>query len=335
MTKQDHLFHSSTSNHWYTRPLIGDKSFLERIINVFDKPKVPKEVISRYQNLLKQIGDQASIAHEMHDIKFTNPEFICYIMLILYFKQPGVNYGGLANNYELLTVALATKNSFLKIEEIEFKFRGRKQQQFYKYVEEKLKQNLNKNEFNQELKQKITEIIPELMTEEGKLAIKTYEEALNKISDYNLGLKLLARFKEHEMSSFIILIKLVEYVDGLIKTNLQDLVSCELTVQTHLDIFERLGKIIEIPSQKNTVQTYAQMMQYITLGKKHEESYAKFLAFITVLVKWQELYQQSLTITKSYQPEKYTQPREFNQEIRGLELYTKYKDYLGLVSKKH
>ena len=334
MTKNIDKLNPATEKPWYNRPLIGEETLLEIILGSFYKKKVPQEAIKLHQNIFQAVYNQSGIVQQLDDAKFTNPEFVFYIKLILSIKKGAGQYSGLAYNYELLSVAFATKESFIKLEEIEFKYRARKQQELYTYVEKMLEENLSTVDFKREMKEKIASIRPNLQTQEGILAVNSYEQALEKISDSSLGLKLLARFKKYEMSNFTILRKLGEFVDSLTQTDIKDLTNFELIVRTNQEVFQRLGKIIEIPANKNKSQTYAQMMQYITLGKKHEYAYPKFQSLVSALLKWEEFYLKLLPVRQTYIPKKYKQPREFREEIPGLNIYKKYQEYLEIVSQK-
>lgn len=140
---------------WWNKPIVGDKSIVEQILNRFHKPTVPQDIIFLYERNLKQMHPLAEVVRSLDKEKFTNQEFLHYVRINLLLKKNAEDYRGLKNCYDLLKVAFLTKDSFIKIEEIEFRYRGSKQQEFYQYVDHLLGESSEEINFNhQNLKRK-------------------------------------------------------------------------------------------------------------------------------------------------------------------------------------
>lgn len=323
--------HVEQQSSWWNKPVIGEESVVESLVSLLNKETVPQDITLNYAHNLEKITALGEQIQKYDKEKFTNQEFVFYVMINLYIKKNLDDYIGLNNSYELLKVAIATQHNFIKIEEIEFRHRGSKQQDFYRHVESLLEKNQPREEFNASIKSKLEEILPDLFTEEGKIALDSYHKALQEISFFDLGLRLLARFKRYEFSNFIILRKLREFITQIISQDLRIMSNLDLIVKSNYDIFERLGKIIEIPEQKNNPKTYSQILQYVALSSKHDLSFIQFQELVNLLIKWQQPYQENALIRETYNPKKYKQPKEFAKEIKGLPIYQKYQEYLGLI----
>lgn len=274
------------------------------------------------------MNSYAEVAQNLDREKFTNEEFLFYVRITLLLKKGLEDYKGLQNYYELLAIALATKESFLKIEEIEFRYRGTKQQEFYQYVYSLLNESYTPTEFNGAVQEKLLEVNEQLFTIEGQEALNAYQKSLLTISDYNLGLRLLALFKKYEYGNFTLLRKLGEFIEKLIKQDLRSLNNFMLVVKTNYNVFERLGKIIELPENKSVPTTYAQMLQYLALQSKHMLSYSQFQELVAILLKWQIPYAENQAILETYNHKEYKYPKSFGKPKPGIGIYGKYSNYL-------
>jgi hypothetical protein len=96
----------------------------------------------------------------------------------------------------------------------------------------------------------------------------------------------------------------------------------------HYDDFDALGKIININGKQSSPDTYARILQYMALEKRHEKSYDQFEQLMNLMRKWYPFYQAIIGIREEYSDKDYRKPKDFTKEIPGLELYHKYKNYL-------
>lgn len=93
-------------------------------------------------------------------------------------------------------------------------------------------------------------------------------------------------------------------------------------------VFEQIAPIIGVLEKKRTPQTFAKIIQYITLEYKYGTSVNKFKQFIVELRKWQQSYNYLQEIRAQYSREEYKLPEAFQANIPGEEIYQKYEDFL-------
>ncbi|WP_342596769.1 hypothetical protein VKI21_12670 [Cyanobacterium aponinum UTEX 3222] len=96
------------------------------------------------------------------------------------------------------------------------------------------------------------------------------------------------------------------------------------------DVFIKLGRIIGVPKTKETPDTYARLLQYLALSKKHEQTREQFIKLIQVLKPWQGFYRTITDIREQYSANQYNLPEEFTQEIPGLSIYENYQQYINI-----
>jgi hypothetical protein len=322
---------------WWNRPLWGNQSFVEWFSSIwqngvnlgFTKEEIPSSTVELYRNLYSQLKNVAAIARTIDNEKFSSREFVNFLNINAQINQNTGAYQGLKQSIELLRVALETKDSFLKIEATETRYRGYAQQEFYEYIYQLLAKNLNGDKFRESAQTELVEVIPKIKTEEGKAAIQSYVNQLEILSENELGLKLLFLFKQYDLSNFALLRTVAEIADSFYDKNLENIKEFMVVVQINVDLFLKLGQIIQVPQAKNVPETYALILQYIALRHRHQNSFGQFQQLLTLLKNWVNLYNPLATIRTEYPPEQYQQPKLFEEEIPGLFLYNKYQRYLN------
>lgn len=167
-----------------------------------------------------------------------------------------------------------------------------------------------------------------MRTEEGRTALQSYLKELYTLSEHELGLKLLSLFKQYQLTDFSVLKTISDIVDSLEKKDLHDLKGLVVTVKVNYEVFEKLGQIIGVPRSKSEPNTYGKIIQYIGLTYKYQTSYSKFQELVVLLSEWQKHYQSVIGVRQEYPVGEYKQPKDFAQEIPGMNLYLKYKNYL-------
>lgn len=295
----------------------------------FGKESVPDDAIELHNKKIREITPLAQKIVRMDDEKFTNKEFSLYVKIRIKVETEAQEYQQVCRSIKYLEVAIAASGSYLKTEQTELRYRSRKQQEFYQFVIDNITDDVNKNAFRDRLKNKLDEILPSINSEEGKAALKTYLVEINKISQYDLGLKLLSLFKKYELSDFTILRKVSDLVE---KTASQDLLTAnelKLTVIENYEDFEKLAPIVGISDDNLKPELFVQMLQYLGLGRKHEKSYSQFQSLIEAIKKWRKSYKSINIIRQQYHSEEYNIPKEFYTTIPGENIYHKYKTHLN------
>ena len=294
----------------------------------FGKPKVPEGSVNLHARSFKEITLIGNKAEKINNEKFGNEEFLLLLRIKINMSKEAEGYQGLQDCVDLLQAGIIAQKSFLRLEQTELRYRSRKQQEFYQYVADNLKEHQAREAFATKVKQKQTEILPLITTEEGRAAIDTYAKEINVLSKYKLGLKLLALFKQYELKDFSILKNVADVAEGLAGKDLvnsDDLVS---PVLENYESFEKLGPIIGISAVESTPQAYAKILQVIGLTNRHGKAYLEFAQLVELLKKWEKPYQAISLVRQEYTEDKYSIPAEFKEDIPGIGVYQKYAEYL-------
>lgn len=325
---------SAQKKSWWNIPLIGKNSLIQMIQGWFgenislSQSSVPESTIEIYKDSISQLRNISAIAKTIDNAKFTTKEFMALLRINNLIKKDSGEYKGLQNSIDLLRVAFETKDCFAKIEATESRFHSYSQQEFYNYVFELLERNVEKDKFKELVQKQLISIIPKVKTEEGKIALQSYVNQLEILSEDQLGLKLLFLFKQYDLSNFALLINVAKIADTFHDKNLESLNDFLIVIQVNAEMFLKLGEIIQIPKEKNKPDTYAQILQYIALRNRHQNSFAQFQSLVKLLQDWKQFYDPIVTIQQQYPPDKYTQPSLFKQEVPGFNLYEKYKEHI-------
>jgi hypothetical protein len=165
-------------------------------------------------------------------------------------------------------------------------------------------------------------------TEEGKIALQAYQTELERLAEYELGLKLLSLFKAYQLADYSILRTISEMVENFREKQTIDYPGLVALVISKYDVFEKLKNIIGVADNKSKPETYARMLQYITFSYRHGKSYAKFAELLQVMRKWYLPYQAILEIRKQYPNSSFIRPKQFSEAIAGVEIYEKYRKSL-------
>lgn len=312
---------------WWNRPIYL-QDFFKNAVTPFNKPPVPEDLVALHNRALQHTQNFAQPAKAVENEKFGSTEFTVFAKIKYYLARNLGEYKGLSRSIELLQVAIRAKDYYLKIEQTELRYRGSKQQELYNCVMELLSQDLTKDEFQKRVKQKLAEVLPLVKTEEGRQALQTYTEALENLSEDELGLKLLSLFKQYQLADYSILRTISDITVKLQKEDLYDIKGLIVTVRLKYEVFEKMGKIIGIKGRKSNPEVYAKMLQYIAMNYKYGITYVQFDQLLKLLKQWEEPFKQVVAIREEYTSKEYKQPKTFAEEIPGLELYKKYQEFL-------
>lgn len=318
---------------WWNRPLWGNQSFMAWLTGLmrsqsFSRQEIPESTVQLYANSFNQLKNISAILRTIDNAKFTSKEFVEFLMIQRQFESDQGKFEGLKNSIELLRVALETKESFLKIEATESRYRSFSQQEFYEYVNELLQQDITVSEFQEGARQQMNRVIPKIKSDEGKAAIQAYVNHLDTVCKDKLGLKLLYLFKQYDLSNFSLLRTVGEIADSFYDKDLDSIKEFMVVVQVNADIFLKLGQIIQVPQSKNVPDTYAITLQYIALRNRHQNSFGQFQQLLELLRQWENYYNPLAAIGKEYPPNEYKQPEIFKADIPGLDIYKKYEKYI-------
>lgn len=335
-------------------------SFLNQDISSLKKEQSGTEIISDvslniHNQALAEIKVLSKIAKTLDNPSFNNPDFLFYLKIKSFFASNKDQYQGLENSAELLRLAVKAQANFLQIEQTELRYRSTKQQEYYdfvlKFLGEKFAEENNNNEleqsgiiakkkdkkeyspeeFKKEIRVKLEEIKSTIKTPQGQEALEDYTKALEALAEQkDIGLKLLYLFKKYNLGDLSILRTISDMIIYLQDKNMQSTKGMQDLVVKNEAIFIKVGRIIGIPKTKENPETYARILQYLALSKKHENFVEQFSKLILLLKQWQGYYKTITDVREQYPASKYQLPEEFKQEIPGLSIYQTYAEYITI-----
>jgi hypothetical protein len=289
-----------------------------------DKSKVSDKSIFLHNRLMQEIQRLAARLQHLDDDKFTEAEFLRFLRWENDISQGKNEYRDLKEPIQLLQVGLNAKNSFLSLEQAEFRYRGSRQQEFYKYIICLLQKDLTKEQFRTEIENKLTETLPTLMTEEGQQALISYAQELYKLAETNLALKLMLLFKQYDSQNYSVLRAIADIIEKTHGKNLLDPKLITSLVTFHYDDFEKVSKIIGLSKTYCTLENYIKMLQYLGLSYRHSKDYYDFKELISLVEQWQKSYKSMTLIRQQYDRKEYDLPQDFLKPIPGEKVAKKY-----------
>ncbi len=323
-----------TPKNWWQKGIFSEKGLIGKWLHRWfghlfrTKEGISESTIFLYNRAMSDIRILGKNMQIIDNEKFGNDEFLVFIKIKYLLNKNLDEYAGLLQSIQLLQLAIDTKDSFIAIDQTELRYRGSKQQDFYQYIEELLANHSSTQSFRQNVQLKLSETIPQTKTEEGKIALNSYSKHLDRLSENELGLKLLSLFKAYQLADYSVLREISELVQSLNKRDLQDYQALVSLVMTNYSSFEKLRKIISVSDKNNNPETYARMIQYIGLSYRHSLSYIKFEELMGITKRWFRPYQTALSIRAAHPPHQYKQPIDFAPEFLGEDVYFKYLKWL-------
>lgn len=322
---------ASASLPWWKLPVFGEGGIIARLLGKLfggGKLEIPETVQSVHNAEMMALRIFAKSMEAIDTYKFSNQEFILYIK-IKYCLDKGLDeYEGLAQSLKFLQAAIEAKDSFLRLDQTELRYRSLKQQEFYQYIETILADHEDRSAFNAQVKAKLAELLPEVKTDEGKIALQEYQKELERLAKFELGLKLFSLFKAYQLADYTILTTISNMVVSIREKDSIDYKTLSALVIGKYDVFEKLKTIIGVSDRKHKPDTYARMLQVIALGYRHQKSYPIFAELLQILRQWYRPYRAILGIRGEYPAAQYKIPKSFTDPLVGVEIYEKYRKAL-------
>lgn len=313
---------------WWNRPVFGKGSLFESLFRKFTKSEISENVLRFHAREMMNLRDLTKIIQSIDNEKFGSEEFLAFIKLKYLLGQQTGDYQELKRSITLLQLAIEAKDSFISIDQIELRFRGSKQQQFYEFIESLLTHYESPEAFREQLQEKLAKQILEVKTEEGKVALQSYAQHLDRLSQDELGLQLLSLFKTYKLADYSILRIISELIESLRTRDLRDTKGILSLVLINFEIFEKLKQIIGVKESQHRPENYALMIQYIGLSHRYQSSSLKFEELMVVMRKWMKPYLAVQGIREAHPDSEFKQPKGFTEPIPGIAIYEKYRKWL-------
>jgi hypothetical protein len=289
------------------------------------KKKVPQSDRQQHQQELNSLKNLVRRAEHLDSEQFQKQEFSIFSKIKTYIAHNVNEYADLNHVVDLLNVAIEAQKSFASIYQIESQYYSRGQQEFYNFVTELLnREDLSRLKFRELVLDRANIVCEILTTNEGKGAINTYAKEVSKIAEHDFGISLLRLFKKNQMSDYALIGGIRESIDQLDNVNLVDLDGLMLIVLEKSTVFEKIGAVLDLKDEANSAETHRQVLQFIGLKKRYQESYITFQQLLLSVKEFHHYYQSIITIREKYPINVYRVPAEFTIELPGLKLYKKY-----------
>jgi hypothetical protein len=316
---------------WKSRELKAN-TWWDKLTAKWRKPPVLESDRFLHKRDLDKLIALSQKAEAIDAEKFSNEEFKIFFKIKSFISRSLGEYANLDEIIEMLNAAIITQNSFLSIEQTESRYCSAIQQKLYHHVQNLLNEGVTPEVLNQEIKDKLEQLSPQLKTEEGRLALQSYASEMGKVTAHPLGIKLLTLFKAYHFDDYSTIRTVASAINRLDSVNLLDIDGIMMLVIEQFDAFEKIGPIVGVTPEYNRPETYSKILQYIGLKSAHEASYAQFQELLSLLSKW-EIHARSIReIRHKYKAGEYEIPKEFTMELPSTELYEKFKDRVESAS---
>ena len=312
---------------WWNRPLIGDKSLLERIKAFLFRKSVGPEAIDFHDTTFKKIDNLSMRMASLDWEKFGQKEFLAFVRISRMLEQGEENYANLMMPMALLRAGLTAHQSFTSLEQIEFTHRGLKFNEFYNFVNDLCFKRVQPEVFARQTKAKSAEMFNLFKTREGREALRRYTMHLSKIGQDQLSLNLLYAFKRLQLRSYTIFRIVSDILKKLKRSDLLDSDILSTQIIQNYDSFEKLGDLIGLRPEQQNIQTYTLVFQYLAMTERHARAYEQFQSLTAQFKLWRDLAQKLSQIRQQYPASEYRVPKQFSSKIPGSRLYEKYSQY--------
>lgn len=329
----------STSNYLHIMMLVNHQGFdatettsssgfFGRMVGRITGKPVPEAVIQFHHKTFRELSSKAWHVQRLQVEKFDNSEFAMFIRIQRDLHLNRGKHKSIKHAVELLEVSLAVKDSFLLIEQTEMRFRSSMQQKFYGFINQLLTKNYTPQKSLELVGKAFKKIYKHIKTQQGRAVMKDYVGAIKIIFRHRFGIELLTLFKKSKLKYYTMLFNISRLVKTMRKKDVRDLRKLAVIVHEHRADFEQLGKILEIPQELNSPNTYARMVQYITLKHRHQTSAAQFQKLMQRLVDWEDSFYVLMEIRREYTTQKYQPINEFFSSVPAWDIYRKYKRHI-------
>jgi len=317
---------------WSNLPekILGDEGLYQHLLEVFGqaKPKVSESDLFLYNKALNEIEKIAQQAISIDNEKFSQSEFVLFAKVQYCFNNDSGSYQGLKPYLKRLQSAFKAQQIYTTLSQIEMGCMGSKQQVFYDYCHQLLQQNLSGEALSHQVAIKLTEILTQVKTDTGKIHLESYAEAMNQLAPDPTAIAILNRFKGEQQGDYATMKTIVEVMNRFKEADVSDLRTVMHATMAYYDDFEILGEIIDLPEARRSPDTYARLLQYLALEKRHQLSFMQFQGLVNVLRQWYKPFRVLTSLRKLYPAEQFRQPGVFQFPIPGLALFKKHQNSL-------
>jgi hypothetical protein len=311
---------------WWDQPRWRGKSWGQHLCSTVYKPPVPQGMEFMHRREFAKLTQLARQAGRIDNDKFSGKEFLAYLYVRAELTNSQIT--GLYYSAQRLKSALAAKRNFDQIWQIESQYFGRKQQEFYRFVDHLLQEQVEGNLFVRQVQAKLAALLPNVVHEQGRTVLQTYANHLIDLSQFEYGLELLGLFKRYDLTGYVVLRQIDDLLNTLKNLDLTNSDVVKPDIMANFEAFEQLAPIIKMPKKLIHPDGFASLVHFVVLEVKHQVAYHQFKELRLILERWIEPYQQIKELRDACLAQQYRLPQEFQADIPGLTVFKKYQSVL-------
>ncbi|MEY2984982.1 MAG: hypothetical protein RLZZ568_1599 [Cyanobacteriota bacterium] len=313
-----------------SKKIIGEEGLYQAVLGILGqaKPRVSASDLFLYNKAFQDIEKIAQQAISINSDKFSQSEFVLFAKVQYGFNDPSGNYRELQPYLGRLKSAFKAKRIYTTLNQFEMGCVGIKQQIFYDYCHQLLQQNLRGDALTTQVTAKLTELIPLVKTDTGKANLTTYAEVINRLALDPMAIAMINDFKAEKAGYYTAVKAIVDVMERLQEADVSDLHAIMQATMANYDDFDVLADSIDLPAAKRSPDTYARLLQYLALEKRHQLSFIQFQGLVDVLRQWHKPFRVLMDIRQQYPAKQFRQPAVFTLPIPGLSLYQKHRNSL-------
>ncbi|WP_233501244.1 protein kinase domain-containing protein [Acaryochloris thomasi] len=313
---------------WWNKPILGKGSMTERIAGLVSQQTVSEPDILKHQQVIDSMTTLINKVQKLKSQQFSDPRFIDFVKVQSDLTRTAEDRNSLMLAAELLAAGIEFKDIFLDLQTTEARYRIAAAQKIYDAVQGLFNRNLEPAAFVAALNKKATEILADIETDKLRQAMQHYLSQIELLSQDKLRFQLFTLFKSSQEDDYSILQTAAELIEACKEGDSGNIEQLNRQIRIQYTGFEKLGRVLGIPAQKRLPETYARLIQYVALSDRYQQSYPRFRQVIVLLEKWHKHYRNAVEIRQRFNPDEYKLPKEFKQDLPGVEVYEYFREYV-------
>lgn len=310
---------------WWNRMIWGKTPSLES-----NRKEVDQEDLLKHDDSYHKLKVVAPILIVLNKREFSQSDFNRFAVINYRLSKGHGEYSYYSQIWNLVDSGINLINSLSVIAEIETNYQGEKEQKFYHQITDILETTSDFDIFYNAVLQKFNSVYRHLDDNNMKQGLTNYQQECQKIAHYGQwGLKILLLHKQTKFIYIKTFENLIILINFLTKDNENNNHKHSLldAINNNYKIFSELNSFLKVKETYQDYPHYILMLQYLVLSHQYAQDYQDFKRFLKLLEDWTKHYKIILDIRNKYPIAEYKQPANFLQEIKGEEIYIKYKSY--------
>ncbi len=313
---------------WWNQPILGKASMTERIAGLVSQQTVSESEVLKHKQVMDSMTILINKVQKLKSQQFSDPKFIDFVKIQSELSRTQDDRNSLMLAAELLAAGIESKDIFLDIQATEARYRNTASQKIYDAVHGLFHRNLEPAAFMVALNKKTADVLADIETDSLKQAMHQYLGQIDHLSQGRFSFQFFTLFQSSQEADYAVLKTASELIDTCKQGDRHDVDQLNRQVRIQYSFFEKLGRILGIPAHKRLPETYARLIQYVALNDQYKQFYPQFRQVLILLEKWHKHYTKAISIRQQFHPDEYKLPKEFKQDLPGVEVYEYFREYV-------